>query len=41
MAAGYLITLPIGAAQYRRRAKHEERLDATDRGQIGTAPVET
>ena len=41
LALGYLVTLPIGAAQYRRRAKIEERLDATGRGQIETAPVES
>ncbi|KQO51228.1 CDP-alcohol phosphatidyltransferase family protein [Methylobacterium sp. Leaf85] len=41
MAGGYLVTLPIGAAQYRRRAKIEERLDVTGRGQIEPAPVES
>lgn len=48
LGLGYLVTLPIGAAQYRRRAKLEQRLatdetgrpDEGDRGQTAPAPVE-
>ncbi|WP_019905934.1 phosphatidylcholine/phosphatidylserine synthase [Methylobacterium sp. 77] len=40
MGVGYLITLPIGAAQYRRRAKLEDRLALPADDEASEAPLD-